>query len=230
MMQFSLAPAELEAYTLKLMDRHLPDGLVSRRDMGSSFGHALERVEHCFSRIQRKYYNEHGSVRFDHLNSDHMAAYLYLLANTIWRETQDDALPVRLFYLNKIMHGLDLFYSVQLPAVFLLVHPVGTVLGNARYGEEFVVYQNCTVGADGTAYPSFGTGTILYARSAVIGRCQLGDDVVLAANSQIVNTDVPANTVVTGQYPQHRFSENRTSVHARCFGPSGVGEQGGRND
>ena len=50
---------------------------------------------------------------------------------------------VRLSYLNKITH-LDLFYTVRMPEVFLLVHPVGSVIG--RILQKFLaVYQNCTV-------------------------------------------------------------------------------------
>ena len=37
----------------------------------------------------------------------------------------------KLFLLNKALHGCDIYYEVALPSVFLLVHPLGTVLGRA---------------------------------------------------------------------------------------------------
>lgn len=216
-MEFSLAPADLEQYVMRLVSHHLPDGYAAKAAHTRLFAQSLERVENCFARIERKYYRRGNSAVFDHLNGDHMATLLYFFANTVWRQSGDAGLPTRLFYLNKILHGLDLFYSVALPDVFMLVHPVGTVLGNARYQDYLVVYQNCTVGAVTDVYPQFGVGTILYSRTSVLGGCRLGDDVVLAANSMIVDLEVPASTTVSGQFPAHRFSPNARSVRARCF-------------
>jgi serine O-acetyltransferase len=221
MMRTSLARADLEGYILRLLANYLPDGYI-RSDSSSAvaFTKALDRVEHCFAHIHRKYYNEGGALEFDHLNSDHMATLLYFFANTVWRDEGDLGLATRLFYLNKILHGLDLFYSVALPDIFMLVHPVGTVIGNAYYQNYLVIYQNCTVGAVSQNYPRFGLGTILYSRSSVLGDCKLGDDVIVAANAMIIDREVPPSTVVIGQPPHNRFIANKQSVKARCFDPS----------
>jgi serine O-acetyltransferase len=216
-MKSSVNPVELEAYCRRLVANHIPDGYVAGDNLGPLLDKAFARLEHCFSSIHRKYYEEEGRPVFDHLNGDHFASLLYFLANTIWRETGDTQLPTRLFYLNKIMHGLDLFYSVPMPDIFMLVHPLGTVLGKAQYGNYLVVYQNCTIGANTDIYPKFGEGTIVYSRSSIIGNCEVGDNVVFGANSFLVNTHVPRDTVVTGQYPAQRFLPNRRSVRAFSF-------------
>jgi len=216
-MKMSLSPVSLRDYVHRLVSRYLPDGYANADSDARAFAQALERVEHCFTHIRRKYYVEQGEVVFDHLNGDHMATLLYFHANSVWRDTGDTDLPTRLSYLNKILHGLDLFYSVAMPEVFLLVHPLGTVLGKARYNDYLVVYQNCTVGAVTDIYPRFGKGTILYSRSSVLGDCTLGDNVVLAANALVVDSDVPADTVVVGQYPALRLLPNVRSVRERCF-------------
>ena len=130
--------------------------------------------------------------------------FLYYLSNSIWKDTQDDILPSKLFYLNKIMHGLDLFYSVSMPDIFLLVHPVGSVLGNASYSNYFICYQNCTVGSD-IDYPLFDEGVVLYAHASVIGKCNIGKNVRLGAYSFVINTDIPDNVTVLGQYPNHKI-------------------------
>ena len=145
------------------------------------------------------------------MNSDHFAMFLYYLSNSIWRETKNDELCTKLFYLNKVMHGLDLFYSVSMPDIFLLVHPVGSVLGNAHYENYFVCYQNCTIGAD-SAYPSFAEGCVLYAHSSVIGNCHIGKNVRFGAYSFIINTDIPDNVTVLGQYPNHRILAAKRNV------------------
>jgi serine O-acetyltransferase len=222
-MRTSLSRPDLEAYILRLIGSHLPDGYnCPNRALSSVFDSALDRVEYCFSHIHRKYYNEGTDFHFDHLNGDHMATLLYFFANSVWRDQQDVELATRLFYLNKILHALDLFYSVAMPDIFMLVHPVGTVLGNARYQDYLVIYQNCTVGAVTTTYPSFGIGTVLYSRSSILGDCKLGDDVIMAANSMVIDCEVPSSTVVVGQYPHNRFLSSKQSVKASCFDPPAI--------
>lgn len=216
-METSLSRELLSAYVQRLLTMHLPDGNESPGWSDAVFTQALDRCEHCFSRIERKYYFYQGQLRFDHLNADHMAVFLYFLANTLWRTSGDQEVSVRLSYLNKILHGLDLFYSVKMPDIFMLVHPLGTVLGNADYGDYLVVYQNCTVGAVTDTYPVFGTGTILYSRTSVLGDCRVEDNVVFAANSAIVDTNIPSDSLVLGSYPNHRVVPNQFSVRSRCF-------------
>ena len=219
-MNMSMSSDTLSDYLKGLLGLHFPDGR-SVDFSSSDFALALQRCEYSFTRIRKKYYqDESGGVVFDHLNADHMAVFLYFLGNSIWKSGGDTDLPVKLSYLNKILHGLDLFYSVGMPDVFLLVHPLGSVIGNAQYSDYLVVYQNCTVGAVDSDYPVFGEGVVLYSRSSVVGKCRVGDDVVFAANSAIVNTDVPSRTVVLGTYPNCRFNENSIPVRARCFDPA----------
>lgn len=216
MMKFSMRLDRLSEYLKSLLVCHFPDGQVV--DISpTDFMLAVERLEYSFSRIKKKYYQESGDIIFDHLNSDHMAVLLYFLGNSIWERVGEEELPTKLYYLNKILHGLDLFYSIKMPKIFMLVHPLGTVIGNATYGDYLVIYQNCTVGAVETHYPVFGSGVVLYSHSSVVGNCCVGDDVVFAANSFIVNSDVPSHTVVLGSYPNCRFKPNSISVRARCF-------------
>lgn len=217
-MRQSLTTELLEFYCLRLLANNLPDGYSPLYSITPLIKLALQRVECCFSHVNLKYYQEGDEVIFNHLNSDHFATFLYFLSNTIWVETQDDELPTRLFYLNKIMHGIDLFYSVNMPNIFLLVHPIGTVLGHANYDDYFVAYQNVTVGADEAGiYPSFSVGTVLYAKSTVIGECHIDKNVVFGANAFLINSDVPAHKLVVGQHPNCRILPNPLSTEQRIF-------------
>jgi len=216
----SLRADQLTAFVEKVLNNYLPDGQGATYDLAPIVADALQRVEHCFSRIHRKYYSVDSVIEFNHLNSDHLAAFLYFLANSAWKGTGDTVVPTKLFYLNKILNGLDLYYSVALPEVFLLVHPVGSVIGNAHYEDYLVIYQNCTVGADAGVYPHFGEGAILYSRSSVLGNSWIGDNVVFGANALVVNTNVPSNTVVVGQFPNHRLLASSQSVRQRLFDPA----------
>ncbi len=180
--------------------------------LGAIFDKAFARVETAFRQIKGKYYSNNGTAQFNHLHGDHYAIYLYYLSNEASRNGMEE-LAQQIFYLNKMLNGLDLFYANAMPEVFLLVHPVGTVLGNAQYGNFFAVYQNCTVGSlDDGKYPVFKGETIMYSKSSVIGDCTVGKNVIFAANAFILNTDVPDNTTVVGCYPHHRLLPSKKSV------------------
>lgn len=178
----------------------------------------LERVEDCFGAIKRKYYAEAGPVAFDPWHGDHMASLLWFLANTIHMATSDTWLPTAISYMNRSMHSVDLFYNVDMPRVFLLVHPLGSVVGRGEFGNGLVVYQNVTIGAIGNDYPTLGEGVILYPGSRVIGASKIGNNCVLAPGAQVVNQEVPCDSIVFGSSPDLEIRRNSTSVSWRAFG------------
>jgi serine O-acetyltransferase len=215
----SLDADQLVGFTARLMGNLVPDG-ADHAPQRAHVELALERIERCFSGIHRKYYAGADGVHFDHLNGDHLATFLYLLANSVHAGGGDPVVATKLFSVNKALHGLDLFYSVRLPEIFLLVHPVGTVIGNAEYQDELVIYQNCTIGSQDGVYPKFGKGVVLYSRTSVLGGTVVGDDVVFAANSFVIDAEIPAHSIVVGQHPAHRILPNPRPVHERIFAPA----------
>ena len=54
-----------------------------------------------------------------------------------------DEIPMALSYNNaifiSILHGIDVFFTVDLPDIFLFCHPLCTVLGRAQYSDYFLV-------------------------------------------------------------------------------------------
>ena len=216
-MNLSLEQPALIAYVAQQLATFYPDGQQVMRGLTHIMSTVIKRMDHCFSQIHKKYYVENGKARFHHLNSDHYAMFLYLLSNEAWRQGLT-SLAEKAFLLNKSLHGLDAFYSIELPDVFLLVHPVGTVLGNATYSDFFVVYQNVTVGSDvGGVDPRFGLGCVLYSKSSVIGQCNLGNNVSMAAHSFLRNRDVSSDSVVLGLYPANTIKTNQRDNHHDFF-------------
>ena len=93
-----------------------------------------------------------------------------------------------------------------MPSVFIVVHPLGTVLGRANYNDNMVFYQGVTIGATHEGvYPKFSGNNILYSNSSVIGSCNIGKNVIMGANSNIVNTDILENKTVLGNYPNNKY-------------------------
>ena len=216
---WSLKPPDLAAYVTRQLNTFFPDSdFVSVTTLEMFMDAACKRTETCFSEIRIKYFYEGDSPCFNHLNSDHYAMFLYLLSNSIFRAGGPLSVATKVFLLNKALNGIDAFYSISLPEVFLFVHPVGTVLGNAKYGNYFAVYQNCSVGSDNEGnYPQFGDGILLYAGSSVIAKSHLGNNVVLGAKAFLINTDVSNNSLVLGSYPNHKIVPNERTVIDRIF-------------
>jgi serine O-acetyltransferase len=178
----------------------------------SAFNLAYERIEYCFKMINVKYYNNNKNFYFNHLNADHMCTFFYFLSNSLYREGVNEKVAQKLFYLNKILHSVDIFYKVKLPNIFLLVHPLGTVIGRAKFDNYAVIYQNVTIGGvrekNILKYPEFGKGVILYSGSSIVGNCKIGNNVTFAANTKIVNKNISNNKLVLGIYPNNRVVKN----------------------
>lgn len=178
----------------------------------------LERTCACFTGIERKKFRSDDQVMFNYLHPDHYAMFLYLLSNTVSRRDRSNPLAFRLYYLNKILHSLDAYHDTELPEVFQFMHPLGTILGHAKYGNYFCVYQGCSVGSDEDGiYPEIGDHVVLYAGASVIGHSKIGDNVVIGANTMVLNRDIAANKVVLGGLQRLNMRDNAKHVLARRF-------------
>jgi len=208
-MNISLNKSELLLYTIKQLELFFPDGsTVNQAEIRKSFYFALERVENCFSNIHGKYYNNQGIVSFNHLNGDHYATFLYYFSNTLYKDESRIANCEKLFLLNKYLHGVDVYYEVNLPDIFIFVHPLGTVLGRADYSNFLVVYQGCNVGANKDVYPKLGQYLSLHPGSSVLGNSVIGDNVTVGANSLVLDNTLGPNVKYVGNPKNHYIFKN----------------------
>lgn len=212
-------PSTLCAYVARQLENFFPDESgISGKTFEPYIDATLERVRVCFDGIKRPKYQQSGQPFFNYLHPDHYAVFLYLLANTMHRTDGNDVLAFRVYYLNKALHALDAFYNAELPEVFMFMHPIGTVLGHATYGNYFCAYQNCTVGSDEPGNtPVFGDHVVMYAGATVIGRSKIGGNVVLGANAFVIDRDIPDDSIVMGAFPRLRVTPNRVHVLDRRF-------------
>lgn len=214
-----MTPDDLCAYVTRQLNLFFPDKRpVSAEQLRPVMNEALERTRACFTGIEKNKFRTGGQVMFNYLHPDHYAMFLYLLSNTVSRRDSANPLAFRLFYLNKVMHGLDAYHDAELPEIFQFMHPLGTILGHARYGNYFCVYQGCSVGSDEKGvFPEIGEHVILYAGASVIGNSKIGDNVVIGANAMVLNHDVPANKVVLGNHQSLNLRDNSRHVRERRF-------------
>lgn len=179
-------------YTCAQVATFFPDGKdeLVRSQVSRHLDQALARVERCVNAVRMW---KHG--QFNYLNSSQYCIYLYYLANTIWHNERDNAVPTRLFLLNKTLNGIDLFYEIDMPEVFFIGHSVGIVLAKATYGNYLVLYQNSTVGKNHGVAPVIGDGVVMYPNTAIIGRSHVAGGTILSQGTSIVNRDTPGNCI-----------------------------------
>lgn len=174
------------------------------------FDEVLLRVKKCFAKNKNKYYSKNGVPYFDPYMSVQYMIFLYYFANTIYEGNKESSshtqLCSKLYYLNKTLNGVDVFYAVKLPDFFMAEHPVGSVMGRATYNDGFMFYQGCTVGGfhvrgGGIVYPTLGENVRMFANTSIIGNSKIGNNVDIGAGALIKNQDVPDNCIVFGSSP-----------------------------
>lgn len=171
--------------------------------LARSLPEALRKTENCFSCSKNKYYRKNGEVFFSIYHSGQYCVFLYFLARQIFLDSPEQrSLADKIYFLNKTLNGLDLYYEVVMPEVFHLDHPVGSVLGRARYGENFTFAQLCTVGNNKGVFPEIGDDVQMLSGSKILGRCKIGNNVIISANAYIKDTDIPDGSIVFGSSPE----------------------------
>lgn len=175
---------------------------------------AIEVSVKNFSNSENKYFSsivdgEH-IIKFDAYHSIQWMIFLYYLSHDLYSKSL--SLCDRVYYLNKIMHSVDLFYAIDLPEVWGAEHPLGSVMGRAKYSNGFFFYQGCTVGGtrdkEGNLYyPELEENVKMYANSSILGRCHIGRNAQIGAGALVKNQDVPADSIVFGQSPNLIFKK-----------------------
>jgi serine O-acetyltransferase len=205
---------ELIGYVADQADHLFPDrhrGDV-RPAVASVFDTALARLERCIAGV--KMWREGV---FDPLHSSQYTTFLYYLANTLWRERQDERVCTKLFYLNKALNGFECFYDNDLPEIFFIGHSVGIVLVRNRYPNYFVIYQNSTVGKNHGAAPVLGEGVVMFPSTSIVGGCRIGAHTVIAQGVSVINADTPGDCVVYRNGRELVFARPKRNILADYF-------------
>jgi serine O-acetyltransferase len=210
-MKMSLQQHELVRYVLEQTNTFFPDAnTVVEEDIRPYLGNILARTEHCFSRVNNKYFLDGSEVVFNHLHSDQYAMFLYFVSNTLYRNGVHPGVCTKIYLLNKYLHGIDAFYEVALPDVFLFVHPLGTVLGRGTYSDYFLVYQRCGIGSNRDEYPIMKDFVTLRPGSSVLGKCVVNENCTISAGSLLLDRDLQKNSIYIGNpksYTRKNISE-----------------------
>lgn len=215
-MVLSLKIEALAQYIDNQLYNFFPDSHLQKTAILKSIEYVIQRLEFCFSTIQNKYFSLNDKIYFNHINTDQYSMFLYFLANTLYKNGEDVKICEKIFYLNKALHGIDVFYDVELPDIFLFCHPLGTVLGRAKYSNYFLVYQGCTIGASRESdlegqnvYPVLGKYCSLYKGASILGNSRVGDNCKISSNSLLFDQNLESNKIYIGTPLSHIVKDNR---------------------
>lgn len=165
---------------------------------------ALNEMEENYKEMSSSRYQKDGQIIINPVYSVTWNIFLYRLSRILYLNSYVQEANC-IYYLNKIMHSNDWFYEVELPIHFGAEHPLGSVLGKAKYDDYLFVYQGTTIGGnrkdDTLTYPIIGKNVCLYANATVLGSTVLGDNVIVAANTYLLNENIPSNCIVYGKSP-----------------------------
>lgn len=159
-------------------------------------------------KLFRNKYCERIDGIIDYKFSNGWIIFLYKLSHILYKNNYIDT-ACKIYYLNKIMHSVELYYEVDLPDVFLCEHPIGSVMGRANYGAYFYFCHGCTVGNNKGFYPSIGNFVCMMSGSKILGNSVIGNNVIISANTLVKDTVIPDNMIVFNNGISLVLKENR---------------------
>ena len=160
----------------------------------------LTKSVYALSKSTNKYYCDITKETYDIFNSVQNTLFLYWLSHLSFKEGYEP-LAARIYYLNKMLNAVELFYAVELPDIWICDHPLGSVMGRAQYHNYFSFGQGCTVGNNHGVYPIIGEDVAMMSDSKILGKSVVGDHCVISANTCIIDAEIPPHSIVFGKSP-----------------------------
>jgi serine O-acetyltransferase len=195
------------------LNNFFPDGNDTKQIITKNINEAHDRMSFSLKHVKLK-----GYTSFDMLHSDLYAQFVYFLSNTVWNNDQDKRAAIKLYYLNKTLHGLNCMYDTKLPDIFLLIHCIGTVLGKATYADYFVACHNVTVGSDKGNLPQMSKGVYMGPGSSIVGNCIINEFTHLTINSVVLDQNTEGSCVIIGSSPNFGSKKlNRNLIKEQYF-------------
>ena len=217
-MIYTILKEDILKQLLHQLESHFLLSDVERQTVKDRFDVALAACEENFKVNENKYFRQivggAETARFNPYHSVQYMIFLYYLSHDIYNNFQQPLLCDKFYYLNKIFHSVDLFYAVELPAHFGAEHPLGAVMGRAKFSDGFFFYQGCTVGGTRDKeghlyYPIIEENVHMFANSSILGRCHIGRNVNIGAGCIVKNQDIPDNCTVFGESPNLIIKNNK---------------------
>jgi serine O-acetyltransferase len=108
------------------------------------------------------------------------------------------------FYLIQMLTGISIQAYADIGPRFVVMHFSCVFVLAEKIGSDFTVYEGVTVGniRGKSRLPIIGNNVTLEAGCKVLGDVTIGDNVVVRANSLVLN-DIPSNSIAMGNPARH---------------------------
>lgn len=218
-MVLSLSREDLQYYISHQLEYRFPDRKTkldfSDKKNAMALADGLERTEYCFSHIHQNGYRTNvreGQTYFNHLHMDQYSLFLYYFSNSLYKREGNTDLCSKLVLLNRDLSGCWFSYKANLPDIFILIHPVGTVIGhrNVEFSNYLVILQNVTINATDKKL-TLGKGLFIGAGAKIIGNGDIGSFCSIGANTLVRNPNLPDNYLI--------YQDVRTGVVTQTANP-----------
>lgn len=187
---------------IKQLDNFYGIGNSEIAAIDSVYEAVLESLATTFKHVNNKYFHEGGAAKFNPLHVVQWTMFLYQIARKLYLESPSSIdLCDKIYGLSKSISSADIYYEIKMPNIWLMEHPQGSVMGRAEYSDYFFFMQGCTVGVNRGRCPRLGKHISMLSNSKVLGDCTIGDYVIFAANSYVIDEDIPSYSIVFGQHP-----------------------------
>lgn len=173
----------------------------------SSSKEYFEKTIICLANSKNKYYSKVMEEGINPFHSNSYCVFLYWMSK-YFSEKGNAVIADKIYYLNKQLNSVDLYHEIQLPEIWLVEHPLGSVIGRGAFGNKFFFMQGCGIGNNHGIYPTIGSNVVMFPNSKVIGDSCIGDNVVISASTFVKDQNVPDDVIVFGQSPDLVFKPN----------------------
>ena len=166
---------------------------------------SIERYLYCLSKKNLKH---KPKIIFHH--ADELTSFLYFVSNELWLQVKEPKYAEKIYILNRILNSIDIFYSRNMPDIFHLEHPIGSVIGNATIGNYFVAYQGTTIGGNlDLDIPVIGENVVIYSGAMVIGKCHIGSNCQIGAGVILKNENIENGSTIILAESNRRINSKR---------------------
>lgn len=150
---------------------------------------------------------------------DHYVILLYRFSNSLWKAGFVEFAEA-LYYSLKMRAGMELFYKTEIGRFFIPTHAIGSIIDpHGTYGSYFRIFNGVHIGPfdilrkerEKWIHPSIGNNVTLLGGAKVYGSTIIGDNVVVSANTTVINEKIPSNCIVIGSSPKLLFKKLLTT-------------------
>lgn len=153
-------------------------------------------MEYIYCDAYRRFGENEKSLFFKVLK-DYSILYMFCWRSVVNKSKLTPFYKLILKHLRKHYH-IEIPYTVKIGKGFFMEHAYNiTINSKAVLGNNITMYKGSTIGVDNSGVPTIGNKVYIGLNSVIVGGVNIGNNVLIAANS-FVNFDVPDNSVVIG--------------------------------